>query len=230
MDKTYIENQLRILSQTNLLNYLHYNYLLKIRDEFNFYPKVIYDIGSCVGHWANKAKEVWPSADIYLFEAMDSVEFLYKEWNFPYHIGLLSDIDNKELIFYQNDLFPGGNSYYKENSIHTEQYFGKDSEKLLLTSTLDTVVQKRNFPPPDLMKIDVQGSEIDILNGSRNTLLSCQHLIVELQHTQYNIGALLNTESIPIIESMDFKLITSLFCNNGCDGDYHFMKNQQLGE
>lgn len=224
MDKIIIENKLRELSNTNLLHANHYNYLVKIRDEFNFYPKVIYDIGSCVGHWCNKAKAVWPEATIYLFEAMDSVEFLYKEWGYDYHIGLLSNANNRELIFYQNDLFPGGNSYYRENSIHTEAYFGKDSERLLKTYTLDTVIENKGFPCPDMIKLDVQGSEIDILKGATNALLSCKHLIVELQHTQYNIGALLSAESIPIIESMNFRLVQPLFCNNGNDGDYHFIK------
>lgn len=225
MDKTYIENKLRHLSQTNLLHPSHYNYLIKIRDEFNFYPNIIYDIGACVGHWANMAREIWPNSKIYLFEAMDSVEFLYKEWDYEYNIGLLSDIDNKELVFYQNDEFPGGNSYYRENSIHTEEYFGKDSERLLIASTLDTIIKNRGFPSPDLIKMDVQGSEIDILRGMPQALSSCKHLVVELQHTEYNKGALLNTQSIPIIESMNFKLIAPLFCNNGNDGDYHFIRN-----
>jgi hypothetical protein len=43
-------------------------------------------------------------------------------------------------------------------------------------------------------------------------------------HIQYNIGAKLVDESIPIIEKMGFKLATPRFSSNGPDADYHFIK------
>ena len=100
----------------------------------------------------------------------------------------------------------------------------------MITKTVDTIVKNRNFPKPQLVKIDVQGCEIDILRGMQNTLSECKHLIVELQHKEYNQGAPLSNESIKIIESMGFKLINRLWSNSkinddsGVDDDYHFMR------
>jgi len=90
--------------------------------------------------------------------------------------------------------------------------------------TIDSVVKEKGFPLPDLVKLDVQGCEIDILKGMSDTIKSCKHIIVELQYVQYNEGAILADEGIQYIESLGFKCITKLFSNNGCDGDYHFMK------
>ena len=56
------------------------------------------------------------------------------------------------------------------------------------TKTLDTVMKKRGFPLPQLLKIDVQGCEIDILKGCPEILNNVEHLIIELQHIEYNIG------------------------------------------
>lgn len=202
----------------------HFDYLLKIKNYYQFEPDVIYDIGSCVLHWTKKANVVWPNSDIYLFEAMDTVKTLYDEYNYEYNLGVLSDEDNKQITFYQSNESPGGNSYYRENSWATEKYYGKESERKVLTQKLDTVIKNKNFKLPQLIKIDVQGSELDVLKGAELALSTCQHLIVELQHTNYNDGAPTNKESIPFIESLGFKLEKELFCNNGPDGDYHFIK------
>lgn len=201
----------------------HIDYLSTITEKFNFEPKVIYDIGSCVLHWTKEAGKIWPNAKFYLFEAMETVEFLYNKLGYEYSLGVLSDIE-KDLIFYQSSVSPGGNSYYKEDSWATEIHYREDSKRYVRTQTVDNIVKAKGFAYADLIKIDVQGCEIDVLKGMTETLRHCQHLIVELQHHQYNIGAPLNTESVPFIESLGFKLVAPLFHNNGPDGDYHFIK------
>ena len=75
------------------------------------------------------------------------------------------------------------------------------------------------------LKIDVQGCEVDILRGSTDILQHVEHLIVELQHVEYNLGAQLAHESIPIIESLGFELITPKFSlSSHADADYHFKR------
>jgi FkbM family methyltransferase len=207
----------------------HQNYLKRLRDNFGFYPKVVYDMGACVLYWTKIASEIWPDAQYHLFEAMEESEELFQETQYPYHIGVFSDEDDKEVTFYKNVLFPGGNSYYmenpKESPIAADLFENPDNQFKRRTLKLDTVRQQRNFPYPDLLKIDVQGCEIDILRGATDILSHVKHLIVELQHVEYNIGAKLCHESIPIIESMGFKLVTPKFAiSSPADSDYHFAR------
>ena len=193
-------------------------YLWSLKNN-GFNPRVIYDIGACWGEWSAIAKGVWPDAQIFLFEAcMDKQPFIRRRGE--YHIGILSDADGKQVKFYTNANHPNGNSYYIENSPHysTDRYTFEDAR------TLDSVVAELGFPPPDLVKIDVQGAEIDVINGAPKTLESVKHLIVELQHVEWNKGAHLVSESLPIIESKGFKCIAPLFHNNGPDGDYGFIR------
>jgi FkbM family methyltransferase len=221
---------LKNISKNRPIAQSHQDYLIKLRDEFGFTPTHIYDVGACVLHWLTIAKEVWPNSSYYLFDAMEESEEIFQETPHDYHIGVYSDVDNKEVIFYKNVTFPGGNSYYMENPKHSSMssalFANPANQFKRKTITLDTVRRQKNFPYPDLLKIDVQGCELDILSGSTDILKNVKHLIIELQHVEYNIGAKLTNESIPIIESMGFELITPKFSNNGPDADYHFKRKE----
>ena len=99
--------------------------------------------------------------------------------------------------------------------------------------TLDKVIDNNNWPLPDLIKIDAQGSELDILEGGSKILSNAKYLIVELQHIEYNDNAPLFEESIDIIENAGWKLINSKFSSSdySIDADYLLkeFKNYRLG-
>jgi FkbM family methyltransferase len=201
-----------------------------MRDTLGVNPPVIYDIGACVLHWTNEAYNVWPSAQYYAFEAMPETEFLYKESFLKgYYNGVLSDKNNKEVTFFQNTWDPGGNSYYRENvevNPQAEIYFNDSHKRTYHTATLDTIVWLKGFAWPDLIKMDVQGAELDVLKGARNCLDTATNLILELQVVEYNKGAPLRDEVISYLDSIGFKLQNNgPFHNAGPDGDYHFIKS-----
>lgn len=214
-----LESHLSSIANRDALPSNHVNYLWKLK-EGGFEPKVIYDIGSCVLHWTSVAKKVWPEAKIILFDAFAPAEFLYKDHE--YHIGVLSDVDDKTVKFYQNDYLPGGNSYYRE--VGTSHVFPPDKYLEKVCKTLDTVVRERGFPQPDLIKIDVQGAETDVINGGLETLKNVQHLIVEMQRVVYNENAPLVDTTLPFIESLGFKCVAPKFSDNGPDADYGFIR------
>ena len=221
-----VRHRLKELRQIVSIPDSHFNYLKTIKE---IEPKIIYDIGSCVLHWTDKAKQVWPAAQYFMFEAMDCCEFLYQEENLPYNIGVLSDQDNKIIEFYENKEHPGGNSYYRENPQFSPPAVDlfNDSHKVQKTTiTLDSVVAQKNFPLPDLIKMDVQGAELDVLKGAQNTLKNCKDLILEIAHVEYNTGAPPKDSIINYVESLGFKLVTPTYfsTSSGMDGDYHFTR------
>jgi FkbM family methyltransferase len=222
-----VKRHLKQLSRSNPLPTPHLNYLNKLKQS-GFEPRVIYDIGACVLHWANAASTVWPAAEIIVFEAFEACSFLYEEEQFDYHMGVLSKTDGDIVQFYQNEQLPGGNSYYREVGCDNGKHFPESCAISKVTSTLDTIVKTRNFPLPDLIKMDVQGAEMDVIMGAQNTLQHTQHLIVEMQRVNYNDGAPKVEVTRPYIESLGWKCITPLFCDNGPDGDYHFSKDQSF--
>lgn len=194
----------------------HLEYLQQLKKN-GFEPNVIYDIGACTMHWAREAHELWPGAKIILFDAYEPFTFLYKDYD--HHIGVLSNEDDNTVRFYISKEHPSGNSYYKE---HDDTVFPITRFVERNTRTLDSVVLERNFPPPDFIKMDTQGSEKDILEGATETLKSVKRMIVEIQSDQYNIGAPKTDIVIPFVESLGFTCSAPLFCDYGPDGDYGF--------
>lgn len=224
-----IEIHLKELSEKKLLPQVHINYLRRIRNYYGYVPEVVYDIGACVLHWTNEARQIWPESKYYCFEAMPEVEFIFKDSNIAdYHIGVLSDKNGDIVKFYQNNFFPGGNSYYRENPEYNsgaEHFFNESHVREYTTFTLDDVVKNKNFPLPDLIKIDVQGAELDVLRGADICLQHTKHLILELQKVEYNKGAPHKDIVIDYIRSKGFILADdNAFSDNGPDGDYHFIK------
>lgn len=218
--KNQVLNEFQRVSDALCIPSDHQFYVRELATKHKIIPKVIYDIGSCVLHWTKFASSVWPNAKIYQFEAMDMAnEFYEKHGLTDYSNILLTNQDNREVVFYQNLLLPGGNSYYREN---TEAFTDNHAVKKI-GMTLDTVVAQRGWPLPDMIKLDTQGSEIDILKGATKCLENCYDIILEAQHKDYNIGAPKAQEVIAFMDSIGYKLISN-FAHAGVDSDFHFKK------
>jgi len=213
-----IINNLFDVFKKDLLPKDHIMFLKYMKKELKFEPIVCYDIGAAVLHWTRHVENIWANTEVILFDAFEPVEIFYK--THKYYIGLLSDKDNIDIKFYQNDFLFGGNSYYKE---YNNNVFPESNFIIKKSKTLDTIVKEKNFQLPDLIKIDVQGAELDVLKGATETLKYCKYLIVELQDINYNQGAPLAPITIKYLEDNGWKLISSKFSDNGPDGDYCFM-------
>jgi beta-1,4-mannosyl-glycoprotein beta-1,4-N-acetylglucosaminyltransferase len=213
---------------------VHISFIEKLSLEFNPKKMVIYDIGSSVLHWTQHAKVFWKNSTIYLFDAMTEMKLFYDEYNktknttFEYNVGVLCDEDYKRISFYQNDELSGGNSYYKEIG-HPESHniFTENHIKHKLGMKLETVVKNKKIPLPDLIKIDVQGAELDILKGSMNVINNAKFLIVELQHVEYNKGAPLCNKTCDFLIENGWEVYAEKFSNNGPDADWCFINKNK---
>jgi FkbM family methyltransferase len=224
-DLSYVEKCMFTLHERDIFPPQHKRVIRDISK--NFTPHVIYDIGACVLHWTREAMEVWPNSIFVAFDAINEVEAIYKSKSIEYNIGVLSDEDNKLVKFYENKEMPGGNSYYKEIGHATADIvFPEDSYTDKYTMTLESVVRQKNFQMPDLVKIDVQGSELDILKGGMCIINHAKYLIIELQNVQYNRGAPLEDVTIKYLNDNGWEIVEAKFSDNGPDADYLFINSK----
>ena len=164
-------------------SYDYYSQICFLLRDKGFYPKNILDIGASVCQTADIMRQVWPVANILLFEGNNECEKLYQKLGYDYQIKLLGKI-NGITKFYKTKWSPicSGNSIYKENS---ETY---NDENLIVEELpiykLDDCVQ----PIYDLIKIDTQGSELDIMEGGINTFKNAKAVITEVSFNNYNEG------------------------------------------
>jgi FkbM family methyltransferase len=155
----------------------------KIKNYFE--PNSILDIGANVGQFYTEIKNIFPNSYYYLIEGSESCEVVLKTLNVDYSICLLSDTE-KEVNFYirKNEPRCTGNSIYREN---TSFY---DDDQIIIekkqTKTLSNLLNNQTF---DLIKIDVQGSEIDIINGGLDVIKKAKGILMEISLVEYNQNA-----------------------------------------
>ena len=155
------------------------------------------------------------------FASMPSVHYKnFMKNKINYEICCLSDVDDLDVKFYQNDMLFGGNSIFKETN---DDVFPEDNYVMKKTVTLDTLVNNRNIPYPDLIKIDCQANELNILKGATQCLKCCSYLIVELQEIEYNRGGPLKDEVIDYLKSIGYMLFSEKFSKNIADAVYAFV-------
>jgi FkbM family methyltransferase len=148
-------------------------------------PKSILDIGANVGQFYNECKSIFIDSYYYLIEGNLKCEESLKQLNVDYSMSLLSD-EIKEVDFYTriHEERCTGNSIYREKTS-----FFDDDQILLekrLTSTLNNILPNKTF---DLIKIDVQGSELDIINGGIQLIKNSKMVILEISLVEYNQGS-----------------------------------------
>ena len=185
-----------------------------IKDIVN--PKRVIDIGANVGEFASSLGNICTDVDITMIEANPNCKDKLSEIGYPYIILALSNNKKQKVKFFieKNNNTCSGASLYREN---TNFYIDCD-EMEVDTYLLDEL----NIYPEgiDLIKIDVQGSERDIIEGSINTLKRTNYLALELSFANYNIGAPQIEEVISTLEKFGFyplKILSEHWSRIGID-------------
>ena len=169
----------------NLDNYTYdfYEDTCKLLKNSGFNPKRILDIGANACETADIMRQFWPASDLLLLEGNRDCEPLFKAKNYKYQIKLLGK-ENGTTIFYKTkwSSICSGNSIYRENS-------NAYNDNMVITETLpiyklDDVVEGKY----DLIKIDTQGSELDIILGGMYTFSNAKVVICEVALVDHNIG------------------------------------------
>lgn len=139
---------------------------------------VVYDIGACRGAWSKQYEEIFPEAQFYLFDAVRK-PYAQTGDRWTWIEAVLSRPGMGDVDFFSNS--GGGDSYYREI---TGAFDGVTPERRG-TVTLDEM----DLPAPQVMKLDTQGSELDILMGAEKALDEALMLQIEVSVTPYNEGA-----------------------------------------
>jgi FkbM family methyltransferase len=167
-------------------------------------PNNCLDIGAHVGDFSTIVKRNFPQCNIIMVEANPFCEEHLKNLNIDYEIlGLSSQKGSAELFIENSNNLGTGASLYREN---TDWYSDEKIEKV--TVNLDTLDNRNYFPNEliDLVKIDVQGSELDILIGGRKTIKRCKYVLMEVSLVQYNIGAPLMDILVEKMKEYEFRI------------------------
>ena len=165
------------------------------------------DIGAYRGDFSTLIKQLWPGIKVWQFEADER----QKPHN-PEAFYVLLGNQQRECDFYtvdEKDAFTTGSSVYREN---TEYYRNPIILKKKMT-TIDRIMKRvdfsGNWKEHGLVKLDTQGSEVDILKGARNFLetFTPRLILLEASVFPYNIGAPLIAGVFAYMTSIGYRAI-----------------------
>ena len=141
----------------------------------------IYDVGANVGLYSLLACEKGgPLAKVYSFEPLErNLRYLRR------HVALnsLNQCYVKEAAVLD---YVGVARFSAASWGHSMCRVSPDGEIIVPTITLDdSIFQKKEMPPPDVIKIDVEGAEFRVLSGAARTLSEFHpRLFVEVHGVQ----------------------------------------------
>lgn len=140
------------------------------------------DLGAFEGKWTKLLREVYPSAQIVMVDANTDKERLLRALG-DCRIAVLGDADGREVDYYKclDGDAGSGNGIYRENTAFS---FAAEKRKCVTLSTL--LGSPEGF---DLIKMDVQGAELDVIRGGLPIVINSRYLLLELQTHNYNLGA-----------------------------------------
>ena len=164
-----------------------------------FRPSAIIDVGAHIGDWSRMARRIFPNPPIFMLDANpeNELSLLHAagELGGKHSIHCLGAEAKNTVTFYQ---LSTGSSVLPELTGITA-----NSIEIPMT-TLDTVLQTENLAAPLLLKLDVQGFELEVLRGGRKTMEQAELILLELATLPYNEGAPLFAEVIAFMDQAGF--------------------------
>ena len=143
----------------------------------------VIDIGANEGQFAVFINQLFPQADIYSFEPISECCEKIKDISSvndkikPFNLALGNS--NEKMEIFKNEFTPSS-SLLKMTSLHIDNFpFTKNQVKELIEiKRIDDIYPELKIGNNLLVKIDVQGYEMDVLNGGLNFFTELSPLIV----------------------------------------------------
>ena len=170
--------------------------------------KCFWDVGANVGLYSIYAKLNNQSTEVISFEPS------FKNLNLLNYNLFLNNLSNSISIFslplsgennFQNfvigdDLDGGANSTLKSDSDF--QLVTNQNSYRLFSITIDKLINGLNVHSPDYLKIDVDGNELDILDGINNNFKNIKEILIEVNNFEKDTLSVEN-----FLKNYKFKLV-----------------------
>ncbi|MCZ4221795.1 FkbM family methyltransferase [Pedobacter rhodius] len=169
--------------------------------KLGFNPERIIDIGAFEGMWSQDIHLIFPKSQILMVEGQKNKENILTQKlksipNSTLKIALLG-AEKKNVAF---------NIYESASSIFEEDNKTNAKVEHIELNLLDEVAFNAGFETADLIKLDTQGSELEILKGGEKVLQTAQLVLVEVSLLQIYKGAPLVDEVINFMKDRGFVL------------------------
>lgn len=185
---------------------------LHLMHERGFRARGILDVGAYNGEFSMLARQFWPDAAVLMVEPQaekrQRLDELVHELGGDVFVSseLLGESVKPEVAFHQMATAWGSTG----SSIYPEVSDLNRSTVAMPMSTVDEVLADHPNHCFDLMKVDVQGAELDVLRGAIDGVANVEVLFAEVALHEYNQGAPRLAEVVRELDQLGFGLFDLL--------------------
>lgn len=173
-------------------------------------PNTVLDIGGSHGQFALEIFKAFPEATVYSFEPIPEC---YAELSalaaarptlHPMEVALSDHEGTQELRLSR---FRDSSSLQEMLPAHLDAWPHTEIERNITVrlARLDAVAQGLSLKPPILAKMDVQGHEMSVIRGGRETLRKCQRVMTECNFAPLYAGQPSFTELYEELRTLGFR-------------------------
>lgn len=148
-------------------------------------PRTVLDIGAHIGTFSAAFVQAFPDCTPTMVEPNPFCEEALAKLPYERHMAAASDETGEAELFLTKEwLQSTGTSLYRENT----DFFRDEVtiKRVVPKARLDDLFAGRRF---DFVKIDTQGSELDVLRGGEVVLRQADYILIEVSLVNYNAGA-----------------------------------------
>jgi FkbM family methyltransferase len=165
-----------------------------------FIPEHIFDVGAHAGEFARSCRRVWPAAKLTCFEVLPHRVSELRSWcgqnGNAMVIDCLLGADTKDAVALHE--------METASSVLEEHFPPQGKTTYYPMQTVDNVVKSFGAKPPNFLKLDVQGYELEVLRGAQISLPQISALLVETNLIDIHKGAPLLDELITFMNENNF--------------------------
>ncbi len=169
--------------------------------------KTLIDVGSNKGQFSILARKFFPDIEIHSFEPQIEELNIQKKIlgnkNINYYNFALGSED-KELNLYITKR-KDSSSLLKPIQTISSKYLTKEIRKVSVKK-LDKILALRNIKRPSILKLDVQGFELEVLKGSLEIFKMIDYIITEVSFIEIYENQVMENKLLDFIYSKKFKL------------------------
>lgn len=175
--------------------------------------KTLIDVGSNKGQFMLLLERFFPDINIYSFEPIkEELHIQKKLFSFRKKINFYNfAIGNKNCKkkFYITKR-KDSSSFYKFNKLNSSNQDYKIIEKReVQIFKLDTILHNKDLKKPVILKLDVQGYEMEVLKGSLKILKRINYLLIEVSKNEIYRNQATENQIINFLKKKSFFLISS---------------------
>jgi FkbM family methyltransferase len=212
---------LKSVFKGQLISFSSYEILNNIKKQCKELNTII-DVGANKGQFQKSANYFYPNAKIYSFEPIHELYNKLVKNNYTritnFNMALGNEVGIQE--FNKNE-YRHSSSFY-EIEIDNNNFPSSKTTKINVEiNTLDNIAPKLDLIGTVLLKLDVQGFEMEALRGGKNTLKNhIDYIIIEISFKKLYNNQPTYTELNKFLNEQNFELVTLLDFNLGKDKSY----------